>query len=53
MTISDLTEQSLWYFAENDLANHFVYIGERHGAVGTEYPLPELITRKSIRKRSR
>jgi hypothetical protein len=48
--ISDLSAQSLYYFGENDLAHHFVCIGERHGTEGAEYPLRELISRKSITK---
>ena len=48
--ISDLSEQSLYYFGEDDLKNKFILIGERQGSQAAEYPLRELISRKSIAK---
>ena len=48
--ISDLSEQSLYYFGEDDLKHHFILIGERQGSQAAEYPLRELISRKSIAK---
>lgn len=48
--ISDLSEQSLYYFGEDDLKHKFILIGERQGSQAAEYPLRELISRKSIAK---
>ena len=48
--ISDLSPQSLYYFGEDDLKHKFILIGERQGSQSAEYPLRELISRKSIAK---
>ena len=49
-SISDLSEQSLYYFGEDDLKHKFIVIGERQGSQAAEYPLRELLSRKSIAK---
>ena len=49
-SVSDLSPQALYYYGKDDLANRFVVIGEREGSQGAEYPLRELITKKSITK---
>ena len=49
-SISDLTSQALYYMQENELKNKFVVIGEKEGSKGSEYPLRELISKKSITK---
>ncbi|MBW8003353.1 MAG: hypothetical protein FVQ80_15290 [Planctomycetes bacterium] len=49
-SMSDISSQALYYFGENDLKNKFVVIGEKEGSQGSEYPLRELITRRSITK---
>jgi len=49
-SISDLTPQSLYYVQKNELKNKFIVIGEKEGSKGSEYPLRELISKKSITK---
>ena len=49
-TVSDLSQNALYYFGENDLKHKFIVIGEKSGSDGSEYPLRELISRKSITK---
>ena len=49
-SVSDLSPQALYYYGKDDLANRFVVIGEREGSQGAEYPLRELISKKSITK---
>ncbi|MCK5491777.1 MAG: hypothetical protein KAJ14_01550, partial [Candidatus Omnitrophica bacterium] len=49
-SISDLSPQSLYYYGQNDLKNKFIVIAEREGSKGSDYPLRELITKKSITK---
>ena len=49
-SISDLTPQALFYFGENDLKHKFIVIGEKEGSNTSDYPLRELITKKSITK---
>ena len=50
VSISDLSAQAFYYFGENDLKNKFVVIGERVGSEGSDYPIRELISRRSITK---
>ncbi len=49
-SISDLSAQALYYYGQDDLKNRFIVIGEKEGSSGAEYPLRELITRRSITK---
>ncbi len=49
-SISDLSAQALYYYGQNDLKHKFIVIGEKEGSQGAEYPLRELITRRSITK---
>lgn len=49
-SISDLSAQALYYFGKNDLKHKFIVIGEKKGSEGSDYPLRELISRKSITK---
>jgi hypothetical protein len=49
-SISDLSAQALYYFGKDDLKNKFIVIGEKKGSEGSDYPLRELISRKSITK---
>ncbi|MBN2545201.1 MAG: hypothetical protein JXB50_05340, partial [Spirochaetes bacterium] len=49
-SISDLTSQALYYVQENELKNKFIVIGEKEGSKGSEYPLRELISKKTISK---
>ena len=49
-SISDLTSQALYYVEENELKNKFIVIGEKEGSKGSEYPLRELISKKTISK---
>ena len=49
-SISDLSNQALYYYGENDLKHKFIVIGEKKGSQGADYPLRELISRKSITK---
>jgi len=50
VSVSDLSPQALFYYGEDDLKHKFVVIGEKHGSEASEYPLRELISRKSITK---
>ena len=50
MSVSDLSPQALFYYGEDELKNKFVLIGEKRGSESSEYPLRELISRKSITK---
>ena len=49
-SVSDLSAQALYYFGKDDLRHAFVVIGEKAGSDGADYPLRELISRKSITK---
>jgi DNA primase len=49
-SVSDLSAQALYYFGKDDLRHAFVVIGEKSGSDGADYPLRELISRKSITK---
>ena len=49
-SISDLSAQALYYYGKDDLKHRFVVIAEQHGSQGSEYPLRELISRRSITK---
>ena len=49
-SVSDLSAQALYYFGKDDLKHAFVVIGEKAGSDGADYPLRELISRKSITK---
>ena len=48
--MSDLSAQALYYYGQDDLRHTFVVIGEKAGSEGADYPLRELISRKSITK---
>jgi DNA primase len=50
VSVSDLSQQALFYYGENELKHKFIVIGEKHGSEASEYPLRELISRKSITK---
>jgi hypothetical protein len=47
-SVSDLSAQALYYYGKDDLKNRFIVIGEKEGSEGSDYPLRELITKKSI-----
>ena len=49
-SISDLSAQALYYYGKDDLKHKFIVIGEKEGREGSDYPLRELITKKSITK---
>ena len=49
-SVSDLSAQALYYYGQDDLRHTFVVIGEKAGSEGADYPLRELISRKSITK---
>ena len=49
-SLSDLSAQALYYYGQDDLKNKFIVIGEQTGSKDSEYPLRELITKKSITK---
>ena len=49
-SVSDLSAQALYYYGQDDLKHKFIVIGEKEGSEGAEYPLRELITRRSITK---
>ena len=49
-SVSDLSDQALYYYGQDDLKNKLVVIGEKEGSRGSEYPLRELISKKSITK---
>ena len=49
-SVSDLSAQALYYFGKDDLRHAFVVIAEKAGSDGADYPLRELISRKSITK---
>ncbi len=49
-SVSDLSAQALYYYGQNDLAHRFVVIGEKEGSEGSDYPLRELISKRSITK---
>ena len=49
-SISDLSAQALFYFGIDDLKHKFIVIGEKEGSRDSDYPLRELISRKSITK---
>jgi hypothetical protein len=49
-SVSDLSPQALYYYGQDDLKHKFIVIGEKEGSEGAEYPLRELITRRSITK---
>jgi len=48
--ISDLSAQALYYYGKDDLKHRFIVIGEKEGSQNSDYPLRELITKKSITK---
>ena len=50
VSISDLSPQSFYYFGENDLKHKFIVIGEKVGSESSDYPIRELISKKSISK---
>jgi len=50
VSVSDLSPQALFYFGEDDLKHRFIVIGEKQGSEASDYPLRELISRKSITK---
>ena len=50
VSVSDLSPQALFYFGEDDLKHKFIVIGEKQGSEASDYPLRELISRKSITK---
>lgn len=50
VSVSDLSAQALFYYGEGDLKHRLIVIGERAGSEGADYPLRELISRKSITK---
>lgn len=50
VSVSDLSPKALFYYGEDELKNKFIVIGEKHGSEASEYPLRELISRKSITK---
>ena len=50
VSVSDLSQQALFYYGEDELKNKFIVIGEKQGSEASEYPLRELISRKSITK---
>ncbi|HEC61182.1 MAG TPA: hypothetical protein ENI27_02885, partial [bacterium] len=50
VSISDLSAQALYYFGIDELKHKFIVIGEKEGSEGSDYPLRELITKKSITK---
>ena len=50
VSVSDLSQQAMFYWGEDDLKHRFVAIGERQGSEASDYPLRELISRKSITK---
>ena len=49
-SVSDLSPQALYYYGIDDLKNKFIVIGEKQGSRDSDYPLRELITKKSITK---
>ena len=49
-SVSDLSAQALYYYGQDDLRHTFIVIGEKAGSDGADYPLRELISRKSITK---
>jgi len=49
-SVSDLSAQALYYYGTDDLKHRFIVIGEKEGSAGAEYPLRELISKKSITK---
>jgi len=49
-SISDLSAQALYYYGKEDLKHRFIVIGEKEGSESSDYPLRELITKKSITK---
>ena len=49
-SVSDLSAQALYYYGKDDLKHRFIVIGEQQGRQGSEYPLRELISRRSITK---
>ena len=49
-SVRDLSAQALYYYGKDDLKHCFIVIGEKHGSEGSDYPLRELISRRSITK---
>ena len=49
-SVSDLSAKALYYYGKDDLKHCFIVIGEKHGSEGSDYPLRELISRRSITK---
>jgi hypothetical protein len=49
-SISDISANALYYYGMDDLKNKFIVIGEKEGSRDSDYPLRELITKKSITK---
>ncbi|MFX1503730.1 MAG: hypothetical protein ACFFDH_22405 [Promethearchaeota archaeon] len=49
-SVSDLSAQALYYYGIDDLKNKFIVIGEKEGSKDSDYPLRQLITKKSIIK---
>jgi len=50
VSVSDLSAQALFFYGEGDLKHCLIVIGEHAGSEAAEYPLRELISRKSITK---
>ena len=50
VSVSDLSANALYYYGEDDLKHRFIVIGETAGREGSDYPLRELISRRSITK---
>ena len=49
-SVSDITQEALYYFDQDGLKHRFVVIGEKEGSEGADYPLRELISKRSISK---
>ena len=49
-SVSDLSAQALYYYGQDDLKNKFIVVSEKEGSKGSDYPLRELISKKSITK---
>ena len=49
-SVSDLSQQAMYYYEQDQLKHKFIVIGEKEGSKGSDYPLRELISKKSIKK---
>ncbi len=49
-SVSDLSAQALYYYGIDDLKHKFIVIGEKEGSKSSDYPIRELISKKSISK---